>query len=132
MNSLMHYQKGMTALGWLIVISIISFFALLFIKLLPVYMGDMEVHDALVSTVAEPEARFYSRNELRASFSKRMLVSSFSGRIDSKKIMTEKSIDGSRRVILDYEARINFSGNIFIVVAFDHIVEIPRGPARDQ
>ena len=95
-------------------------------------MGDMEVNDALVSTVSEPEAKYYSRNELRASFSKRMLVSSFAERVDPKLLMTEKSIDGSRRVILNYEARINFSGNVFIVIAFAHTVEIPRGKSSDR
>jgi competence protein ComGC len=127
MNNLMHYQKGMTALGWLIVISIISFFALIVIKLLPVYMGDMEVNDALISTVNQPEAIYFSKRELRQSFAKRMLVSSFAERIDANNLQTEKLKDGTRNAILNYEARINFAGNIFIVVVFDHKVAIPRG-----
>ncbi len=127
MNQFMRYQQGMTTLGWLIVISIIAFFALLAIKMLPIYMGDMEVNEALVSLAKEPQAAQYSKRELRRSFSRRMMVSSFSGQIDPKNIKTEKLDDGTRRITLSYETRINFSGNIYIVVAFDHKVDIPRG-----
>ncbi len=119
-------QKGMTSLGWLFVISIIGFFALLIIKLLPIYLGNMEIRSVLEAMRDDSEIRNFDKREFRKNLAKRLTVSSWTSGIDTNTLQVKKNKNGTKTLSLNYEARENYAGNIFIVVAFENQVEIPR------
>ncbi len=119
-------QQGMTSIGWLFVISIIGFFALLVMVMLPIYMGNMEVRTALNGIAKDPEVHEWKKRDIRISFGKKLMVSTWSGNVKAKDLNVIKHKDGTRTLQIDYQTRENFMGNVYITVEFSESIEIPR------
>ena len=119
-------QKGMTAIGWLVVISLIGFFSLLAMIMLPIYMGNMEVRTALKNIAGDPEVHTWSRQEIRNSFSRRLITGAWSADVKAKNLKIKRNKDRSQTLRLQYQKKEHFAGNIYIVVEFDETVAIPR------
>ncbi len=49
-----HKQKGMTGIGWMMVIAMIAFFAVLAMRAFPVYSEGFKVKSALASLKDQP------------------------------------------------------------------------------
>ena len=50
----LHQQKGVTAIGWLIILALIGFFVMLTLKMLPSYLEYFKVVSTLESLEKEP------------------------------------------------------------------------------
>lgn len=109
-------QKGMTAIGWLIVLGLIAFFVLTALRLIPMYLEFGKVNSVLESVANEPGLAGKTKSEIIKLIDKRFDindVSTVSAR--DAKIVKE---DGVVKIRMDYERREEFLGNIDVVGKF--------------
>jgi len=116
-------QKGMTAIGWLLVIFIGAIFALVALKLIPVYIDLFKISDSMNSLVADTSAHNKSARELRTLLLKRLDINMIYD-IKADDIGISRSTDGYS-VEIDYEPQIHLAGNLYFIVKYDKIVEVP-------
>lgn len=118
-------QRGMTAISWLFAMGLIAFFALLALRLVPVYLDSYKVSSSLESLrSAGAEAR--SPGDLRALLMKRLQINSIR-HIHPQQVHIENR-GGVNWVNVAYETRKPLVGNIALVVSFDKSVEVPARP----
>jgi len=117
-------QKGVTAIGWILILVLIGFFALMVMKIAPVYMGSFTVKSILSDMEKERALESKSPAEIIKTFNKRLSVNMVTT-IERDDIYIENKKDA---VILgvDYEVRRNLIGNIDFVVYFEEHAEIPK------
>lgn len=123
MNSIRR-QKGVTALGWILILALIAFFALVALKFAPLYMGSLTVSSILSDMEKEPSMGDKTPAEILETLNKRLSVNMIKY-IRRDEIYLENTKD-SIILELDYEVRKDFVGNIDIVLSFNKRAEIPK------
>lgn len=117
-------QKGFTLVGWIIVIAIFLFFAYLAMILTPVVVGDHTMNRILQSLKEEPGITQKSKRQIWRLIENRMLVNQVrSVTKDDFEIVKEPN---KVVVYLEYEDRIHFGGNVYIVFEREKSVELVR------
>ncbi|MGB5209805.1 MAG: DUF4845 domain-containing protein [Gammaproteobacteria bacterium] len=115
-------QDGITVLGFLILAAFIGLFILAGVKLAPVYLESMDVKAALAQTKTELDGNRPTISEIRKAVQRRFDV-------DSVRRLTSKDVKitrGGEGFIVDasYEGRVDYIGNLALVLTFDNKVEI--------
>lgn len=118
-----HHQRGMTAIGWLLVLGLIAFFTLITLRLVPIYLEYSKVVSVLESLTNEPAIGLKSRREIISVVGKRFDINDIRG--VSPKLVTVSKEKGITRVGIAYERREHLMGNIDVVASFDKAVEVP-------
>ena len=108
-------QKGMTGIGWLIVLGLIGFFALLTLKMVPSYLEYYKIVSTLES-IAE-ESGFDSPVEIRTLLERRFEIS-YVNTILPKDVII-KSAGKNYTVRARYDSKVHLFGNVFVVMEFD-------------
>ena len=117
-----HRQKGMTGIGWLVVLALIGFFAMLIIKITPIYMENYSIKGVLASLKEEPMITKKTVAEVRQMVQRRLKVNGvYDMHRDNIKI---KRDGGVMTVDISYEVQKNMVGNIDILVVFSDKVEL--------
>ena len=117
-------QKGFTLVGWLIVIAIFLFFAYLAMILTPVIIGNHTMDRILESLKEEPGITQKSKRQIWRLIENRMLINQVrSVTKDDFEIVKEPN---KVVVYLDYEDRVHFASNIYIVFEREKSVELVR------
>ncbi len=117
-------QKGFTLVGWLIVIAIFLFFAYLAMILTPVVVGNHTMDRILESLKEEPGITQKSKRQIWRLIENRMLINQVrSVTKDDFEIVKEPN---KVVVYLDYEDRVHFAANIYIVFEREKSVELVR------
>lgn len=116
-------QQGMTLMGYVLILFVIGFFAIMAMKLTPLYLEYQAVVNVMEG--ASKESVSSTPAALRSTLGKRLGINQVT-RVDAKdfKIRREKS---RVMISIDYEARTGFFANIFFVVVFSHEVAV-TGP----
>ncbi|MFA7593745.1 MAG: DUF4845 domain-containing protein [Thiohalobacteraceae bacterium] len=117
-------QRGMTAIGWIIVLGLIGFFVLLALRLTPGYLEYFSVASAIESLEKEPEIGSKTTAEIRSMLDKRFSVNDVTS-ISGRDVKVE-SQGGRMRISVDYEKRVPVLGNIDAVATFKKEVEVVR------
>lgn len=117
-----HHQKGMTAIGWLLVLGLIAFFTLITLRLVPAYMEFGKVTSVLESLKNEPGITGKTRSEIIRMVSKRFDVNDVYN-VDPKLVEVKKD-KGVLQVSINYERREHLVGNVDVVATFDKQVEV--------
>jgi len=117
-----HHQKGMTAIGWLLVLGLIAFFTLITLRLVPAYMEFGKVTSVLESLKDEPGITGKTRSEIIRMVSKRFDVNDVYN-VDPKLVEVKKD-KGVLKVSINYERREHLVGNVDVVATFDKQVEV--------
>lgn len=118
-----HKQNGMTGLGWLIVLALIGLFALVAIRLFPMYAESYEVAGSLESLKNEPFITDKSPAEVASLLQRRFDVNDIKS-VDRKKDVKIVKEDGVLKVTVAYESRKHLLGNLDVVGVFNKHVEI--------
>jgi hypothetical protein len=114
----------MTFLGWLIVLALIGFFALLIMRLGPIYLENYTVKMALESMENEPGLGEKTPSEVRYMFQQRMDMNYITRLTkDAVKIRRE---GGVTYLEVNYEVREPLLGNVDAVVTFKEKAELSR------
>lgn len=115
-------QRGMTAIGMLILAIIVGLLGFAVLKLVPVYLEHYKVVSVLEGAKKELDGQNPTRTDIRKSIEKRMVVESLNAiGIDDVKITKE----GPGYVVsAQYEQRRAYLGNVSLLVTFEKTVEI--------
>jgi hypothetical protein len=105
----------MTGIGWLIVLGLIGFFALLTLRMLPSYLEYYKIVSTLES-IAE-ESGFDSPAEIRDLLERRFDIS-YVNTILPKDVQI-KSAGQNYRVRAKYDSKVHLFGNVSVLMAFD-------------
>ena len=117
-------QKGMTAIGWLFVLVLVLVFAIIAIKLIPMYLDGFKVYSSLESLQNDSQAKGKPAIEIRKLLMRRLDVNMVND-VSPQDISITRSRNGVT-VSVDYEARRSLFGNLSVVVAFKKSVEISQ------
>ena len=115
-------QRGMTAIGWIIVLGLIAFFTLITLRLVPLYLEYSKVSSVLESLKSEPGITRQSKAEVQRLIGRRFDVNDV--RDLDPKIAEVESRSGRLTVTMDYERRTNMIGNVDLVVRFNKSIEV--------
>jgi hypothetical protein len=122
MNKLVKKQRGMTAIGWLMVLGILAFFVLLVLRLAPGYLEFYKVKSVLESLKSEPYIGNKTPMEIRSLLQRRIDVNAIDS-IQAKDIKITQS-GGKTTVAAHYEVRVPIMGNVDAVSTFDDSIEV--------
>lgn len=117
-------QRGMSAIGWLLVLGLAGFFAVILLKLVPIYVDGYKVSASLESLRNESQAS--GPGDLRRALLKRLDINMVSS-VRPEDIYVEPR-SGAMFVNVAYEVRTPLFGNLDLVVSFDESVEVPARP----
>ncbi len=118
----LHKQRGMTAIGWMLVLGLIAFFTLITLRLAPLYLEYTKVVSVLESLEKEPGITRQTKAEIRKMISRRFDVNDVRGLDAKQAIIVQKA--GTLTVTMDYERRTSLFGNIDLVAKFKKEVEV--------
>lgn len=117
-------QRGMTAIGWLFVLGLIGFFALLAMRMIPKYLEFYSVESTLDSFLNEPGMSTKTPQDVRTLVAKRFNINAVTS-VSAKEVAIQNT--GSAFLIsVDYEVREPVFGNVDVIMSFVKEVEVPR------
>jgi len=122
MKSLPHQSKGVTMLGMLTAVVVICFSVMLIIKIIPPYMHNFAVRDALNDVAKEPNAAQMSKAKVKDKLERRLQVEGINAAMVNNLLVEKK--DGKMYLFLKYENRVPVIGNIDFVFKFDEQVKL--------
>lgn len=111
-------QKGMSFLGWLIVIGIAGVSIVAGMRLIPIYLESYTVSEILKDVALEYRDKQASKNRVWSSISKRLDVNSIEG-IKMENFSYTKG-KGEILISLKYEMRTKLVGNLDGVASFEY------------
>lgn len=116
-------QKGMTAIGWVLVFLLIAIATLVVLKLLPIYLDGFSVQKSLESLKSEHNIGKASPLDIKKKLLKRLDINMVTDVTNNDIYITKSS--GAMLIEVEYEVRENFVGNLDVVVSFNYSVEVP-------
>ena len=115
-------QRGMTGIGWMLVIALVGIFTLFFLKLFPIYLDGYKVSSVLATLEEDHATGAMTPAEIVNTIIKRLNVNIVKG-VSKDDIYIERT--GNRMTIdIEYEVRENLVGNLDIVVVFKKGIEV--------
>jgi Tfp pilus assembly major pilin PilA len=125
----MKNQRGMTLIGWVIVLALIAFFATLAMRLIPMYQEYYGVLQIMNDMEIELKNNNLSKNEVETMLSRRFNIGYIhSVTKDDIEILRGKNSAYITKVVIDYEVRKPFIAHISLVGHFKS--EIDTEPKR--
>lgn len=116
-------QKGITMWGIAMIALIVAFFALLIIKLVPTYLMDMKVKNALEGVSKQSQQTNMTNAAIRDALRKRFEIDQIHNELDPKRDVEFIKKGRSRFIRIDYEVLTPMFGNLSVLVQFDHQAE---------
>lgn len=115
-------QNGMTGIGWMIVLALVIFGALIILRILPIVMEGYKVKSALKSLKNEPEISRMSNKDILSSLQKRFEIDDVTS-VKSENISFDKNA-GILTIRIQYENRKSLIANFDIVGKYDEKIEV--------
>ncbi|KGM06018.1 hypothetical protein LP43_2333 [Methylophaga thiooxydans] len=121
----MQKQRGMTLIGWVIVLALIGFFATIAIRLVPMYQEYYGVLQIMNDMKIELRNNKLTKNEAQTLLMRRFNI----GYIESVKkenieISRGKNTSYVTKIVIDYEVRKPFMAHIDLIGHFHKEVDI--------
>ena len=122
MLSYPYRQRGITAIGWLVILILVGFIALLTLKLAPIYMENYTIRMVVESLQNEPDVANKRRSDIRYMLQSRLDIN-YITTLPRNAIKIKKS---GGKIVIDivYEVREAIIANVDAVVSFNHHWEI--------
>lgn len=117
-------QKGVTAIGWMIILGLIAFFVLLTLRMVPSYMDYYQVASALETLESQHELADKSPYEIR-NLLQRKFDSGYVDIIHSRDVKISKNSRGFTASV-KYESRKPVFANVEVVMTFTKKVRVYR------
>ena len=114
-------DKGLTLIGFLIVLVVVLFFAYAGMRVVPMYLEYHALVNAMNKLQDDPMAKSMPPSRIKDSIQRSLWVSYASNNIKKEHIRISKKNDGVN-VRVAYEVREDFLGNIDLVASFDRTV----------
>lgn len=110
-------QRGISAIGGLLIMIVVCFVALLAIRIVPIYLSYFTVKSTLEGLLQDPASRQMSVSELYNTLQKRFEIGYVSV-VDARQVKIRQQ-GRERTLSLTYEDRRPLIGNLEIVANFD-------------
>ena len=122
-TSTRHAQAGMTALGFLIIATLVGIVGLAVVKVTPMYIKSMRMNTILADVERDLSGQNATPVSIRNELAKRFSVEDINLDIDSFKITQSKN---GYTLRVAYDERATYIADIYLLVAYDEQVEIRR------
>lgn len=110
-------QRGLTMISWIFVAAGVGVFALVFMKLIPVYLDNYAVKGALKSIMEDDSMRASSKEQVVEAIMKRININEITD-VERDNITVQK--DPNQLVVdVDYAAQRQMIGNVYLFVVFN-------------
>ncbi len=117
-------QKGMTGIGWLIVLGLIGFFALLTLRMVPSYLEYYKVSAALEKLPKETGLVDVNPVSIRRALERQFDIGYVNVILPSD--IRVKPAGAYYDVTAKYDDRKHLFANVDVVMSFDKTVKVPR------
>ena len=114
-------HRGLTLLGFLIVLAVVLFFAYAGMRVIPMYLEYHALVTALDKLQDDPASKSLPANKIKQSIKDSLWASYASNNIKNEHIRISKKSDGIN-VRVAYEVRSDFLANIDLIGSFDRTV----------
>jgi len=114
-------SKGLTLIGFVIVLAVVLFFAYAAMRVIPMYLEYHALINAMDKLQSDPMAKTMPAYKIKDSIQRSLWVSYASNNIKNDHIRISKKTNGVN-VRVAYEVREDFLGNIDLVASFDRTV----------
>mgnify|MGYP001058388884 CR=1 FL=1 len=108
-------QRGMTLIGFIIILSFVLFFVYIGIKLVPIYLNHMSVASEVRAIAQEPGSANTPPNTLRRNLSSRLHLS-YVDHVEAEHISIQQGRE--RMIVVDYQVETHLIANIDAVLSF--------------
>lgn len=115
-------QRGMTAIGMMLVLAIGAFFVYFALLLFPVYYSSFQVGSAMESLKSEPGLATKPQSEI-VKLLKRRFEAGYIDDVDPTDLSVDKA-GNTVRLSLSYDVEKPFIGNLTLVAHFEKEVEV--------
>ena len=120
-------QRGITLIGFVIVLGLVGFFAYIAMKLVPMYSEYYAVKQALKGLQQEPGIANRDPAKIQDLFFRRLYIS-YAENVKPEHVKIER-VDGGWTMSVDYEVRKPLMGNLDVVGKFSTSERLTnRGP----
>jgi hypothetical protein len=118
-----HRQQGLTAIAIVAILAMIGFFAMIAIRLFPVYMEHFSVTSHLGGLAEEEGIKKKTNGEILSRLTKRFDIDDVK-HVTRDNVFIERNKDGSMIIAIEYEVRTPAVANVDMIVSFIDEVEI--------
>jgi len=115
-------QRGRSLLAILAILVVVGFFALLGVRLAPVYLDYWTIVSVAESVQEDPEYDGGSLREVRRALKTRMTLNNLRS-YDDDIYSLSRADDGGYNIDIVYEKRVPFIANVELVAAFERRIE---------
>ncbi|WP_455199098.1 DUF4845 domain-containing protein [Kaarinaea lacus] len=115
-------QKGMTAIAMAAILALVAFFALIALRLVPIYLESFKVSSHIANLAEDSETKTKTDSQIRSTLRKRFQLDDVDN-VDVADIVIERQ-GGSLTLSLDYEVRTPAIANVDMVVTFSEEAEV--------
>jgi hypothetical protein len=122
-------QRGLGLWGWIFVLGVIGFAAMITLKLVPIYLSEMAIEKVVKATANDPANGGVPIGELRRNMRTRWDVEGIST-LDVTDVQIVKTPQG-RALGYEYDAKADLFYNISIVVHFQNQFVLKGGGGTD-
>lgn len=123
MASTRHAQAGITALGFLILATLLGVVGLGVLKVTPMYLKNMRMTTIMSDVERELSGQGTNPQAIRNELARRFSIEDVNLDFDALKITQSKN---GYTLQVAYEERASYIADVYLVVAFDKRVEITR------
>lgn len=116
-------QKGLTGISIMLLLVVIAFVAIIFLKIMPVYFDSFKVGDVVSGMKEERGLGDKTKNEIITMIMRRLDVNMVTD-VTKDDIFIEKG-KNDLLIEVEYEVRKNMFGNLDVVISFNKSVEAP-------
>ncbi len=113
-------QKGMSLIGFLLVLSMVIFFAYLGMRITPIYIEFYSVKQAMKGVADEPGSANFSPFDVKDKMLSRLYVSYSDGNVTRENIKVVRS--NGVWLVVRYDVRKPLMGNLDVIASFDERV----------
>ncbi len=116
-------QKGLTLLGGIFALALLSLLSLAIIRLFPIYLEYFSVKSSLAALASQPRLHQMNNIEIRDILLRQLDINEVE-HIFKEDIEIARTRQTSI-VAIDYEVRTPFLGNIDLIAHFNRTIEVP-------
>ena len=122
-------QKGMTLLGFVIVLAVVGFFAYVAMRLFPMYSEYYSVRSAMKGLANEPGIATQDPARIQDLFFRRLYIS-YSENVKKEHVKLRR-VDNGWEMNVEYEVRRPLVGNLDVVGKFNSVQMLTRAGSVD-
>ncbi|MCP4469434.1 MAG: DUF4845 domain-containing protein [Gammaproteobacteria bacterium] len=119
-----HRQKGLSSVGWLVIVGVFTMLVVTFFKVYPMYYENFNLKSAMEAVQNDLAIDPKSKRAIWESLRKRLYINEVRS-IEREHVTMERK-DGKTTVTVTYEIRDSYVGNLFIGAKFSDSIVIDR------